>query len=486
MRDFDDFLAKKLEEESSFPNRDKNWARLSGRLPKGTMPTPNSGSGQALGLWKMLALAGAVGLGLLGWRHARLQEEIITLKSDIVALKQNIEGLQSLKNTPETSDYPLGRQEKSAATQQSSSATDGSLKQEGFSAYDQNNISASGRAISGKSSPPGAIADNKTGFSEEASGAPKLTGIAVAQQPNVPQEPAVADQALVPDTMRLTSPTLRDSLNRAAVIDSSASVQQTFDTLQDEHQSKSAPDTLKKMQPDTAVVAMLPKVQPVRPALGRLRAGVQVNIGFIRPPLSGVNRINGQGISVQSRLISGLWAGGSLNWIRFNEKSSEYETRLHAPHCYPQPPFGGGGPGPGPWDWNLKEVRSSQQQTRLGLGLEFDAPWRFFLRPGVRISHEWVRVAPGTIVFQFEDRHHHGNVDTEYTLKDVDAYWLKNQWKFGAGLHAGIRQWSVSLWLEYARDAANAETGFDALWASAGVQYNFGMRRNPPASGTVQ
>jgi hypothetical protein len=104
----------------------------------------------------------------------------------------------------------------------------------------------------------------------------------------------------------------------------------------------------------------------------------------------------------------------------------------------------------------------------------------FWVRPSVRLSHQWVRLSPTLITYKFEDQDPWGPGGpggpfprNEYTAEKFEAQWLSNQWRFGIGLEKDIPNWTFGLWADYSKDFTAANPSFDAMYLRAGAQYRF-------------
>ena len=70
MSDLDDFFAKRLDEEATFPNRGKNWKQISKRLDAFDSGTVQ-GNPRGLRGWQVATLVAVAAAGFLLWKAIR-------------------------------------------------------------------------------------------------------------------------------------------------------------------------------------------------------------------------------------------------------------------------------------------------------------------------------------------------------------------------------------------------------------------------------
>jgi hypothetical protein len=224
-----------------------------------------------------------------------------------------------------------------------------------------------------------------------------------------------------------------------------------------------------------------PVITPVRSKDYRFRVGVQATAGFAQPAQSGVSPLLGQGLAAEFRVFRDLWLSGSADWLHFEVCTEEFKPRFHPPHdSLPKPPnMGGGGGGGGHNPPRLTRVESDQRQQHFALGLRYALPIRWWVRPSVRVAHEWVRTSPTRIVYQFENENTGGGPHggpprpPDFAAENFDSQWLSNRWRIGFGLERETPRWVFSVSADYAKSLAAVEPSFDALFVRAGAQYRF-------------
>ncbi len=87
MSDFDKFFKEKLNEEQSFPRRNRNWNMVSKRLD--AFDTGGQISHTHLRYWQMIGVAAGIAVGLLAWKLISVQKENTQLRQQITVFQEN-------------------------------------------------------------------------------------------------------------------------------------------------------------------------------------------------------------------------------------------------------------------------------------------------------------------------------------------------------------------------------------------------------------
>ena len=228
-------------------------------------------------------------------------------------------------------------------------------------------------------------------------------------------------------------------------------------------------------------------IKPVVSKSKRFSIGTQTVVGLVQPRQKGVSALRGQGITVEAKLLRGLFVQASLDWMRYEVCTPGFFPKFHPHHdSLPEPPDGGwgggGGGGGGPQhDSKLVRVESTPRQQHLGLGIKYELPVKFWAKPSLKLSHQWVHGSSTSITYKFEkddpggpgpnpDPHEH---ESKYTAEQFDNQWLSNQWRFGIGLEKTLPNWTFGLWADYSKDFTASTPSFDAVYFRAGAQYRF-------------
>ena len=220
-------------------------------------------------------------------------------------------------------------------------------------------------------------------------------------------------------------------------------------------------------------------IKPVRQP-SRFRLGVEAVAGTAQPHQTGVSAIYGTGVTGEFNLLRNFWIGASADWLQFEVATDEYIPKVHPHHDHhndpPDPPHGGGGGGPNPDPSKLVKVESRQRQQHYALGLRYALPFRFWVRPAVRVAHTWINTSPELVSFKFEkpwSPNPGGNNDPEYVVRKYESQHLSNIWRFGVGLEKETPRWVFGLWADYSDNFGPGEATIDMLLFRAGVQYRF-------------
>lgn len=464
MSDFDKFFAEKLDEESQFPNRGKNWRALSKRLDAFDAGITR-GKASHLRYWQ-IAAAGALALaGWLTWKTISVQSENTELRREMAVLQeknkiaeQEIAQTNERQNKGEIRIPAVGGGQHSwnrGAAAATDIAFDKKEKQREAARFFNSGQHSVGvtASIPGTNEPDISnpiVYEGKTKPGDAPSASDSLVALETDLTPNVFEKRLSTLPFL-----------LGDSLKNIVVAS----------------HTRLGPAVLPLSQPDAPATAAAPKIiEPVRPT-SRFRAGVQVLAGTALPSQKGVSPLTGQGLTAEFALWRGLSLTASADWLHFEVSTDQYHPQLH-PNCSAnKPPPSLPGPGPGP-KHKLVKVEGSQRQQQYGLGLRYSLPLRFWLRPSVRIAHTWVRVSPDPLIFKYQKKStmppSPNDFDhSKYIVRNCGAKQLDNVWRLGAGLEHETRKWVFGLWADYSDNFAASDATFDALLLRAGVQYKF-------------
>lgn len=460
MRDFDDFFAERLEEEASFPKRSKNWKQLSKNLDAfdaGMAQSPSS----ALRWWQASTVIAILSAGMLLWKNLESRRENQTLRNTIANLQQ------AIKPSGEITPYHSPAPPASNATLTPPVVSDLVQPPSSFSAQTciTPKIAASPAHFESKSLP-----DNASG-SEAALPAPANTPAEPTATQLPPTIPADAAIVQIEQPASLTDSTRMFAQSGQTSTDSSTTAVATADTTVLDHP---AADTV------ATAIAKNTTVHPFHTQKDKFRIGAQATLGMIMPAQPGVKALRGQGFNFEARLFGSLWATAGIDWLQHEVSTTEFIPKFHPRHdTIPRPPGHGGGGGPH-HPPKLILVESTPRQQHLSLGLRYELPVAFWVKPSLRLSHTWVRVSPTLVTYKFEDndpgwpggpggappRH-------EYTAEKFDARWHQNQWRLGLGLEKSITDWTFVVSADYSRDFSVNTPSFDALYLRAGAQYRF-------------
>lgn len=500
MSDFDDLFKNRLDEEASFPNRNKNWKQLSKRLEAFETGKTQVGKGH-LRFWQLatgLSIAVAV---LLVWKYQETTQENQTLRKERDLLQQEVlkqspiaaaatENAKTpvVKNTTNSEDthqasaiaanpspssetfalpkkqalQPAVLSDKHLSTANEPKPTPGATP---FKDLSSNSATQDPKGVTDKETANTSTVSNAehqktgTGTAEEKAAE---NPIAQAQEPaQQGQDSQLPPQAVGKDTLAASVAKTEMPL---APVDSTA-VAEKADTTQE-------------------VVAQAPASAPANKEIKphhehkmRFRAGIQGSVGWVQPKQKGVSALSGQGISFEARVLPGLWATTSVDWMQHEINTEEFVPKFHPHHdSLPQPPHQSNPGGPQQHPDKLVQVQSNPREQHYSLGLRYTLPLHFWVKPTVMVSHEWVHISPNLVTYQFEEddpgmpQHHD---EEKYTAEKFPAQWLSKQWHLGAGLEKEVSSWTFSAWAEYSKSFASTTPSYDALYLRLKAQYMF-------------
>jgi hypothetical protein len=239
-----------------------------------------------------------------------------------------------------------------------------------------------------------------------------------------------------------------------------------------DHLSKIRQEEIRSEAKDgIAVTAALPVNAPGRMTY-RYRLGISAVAGKVMPGVEGVSLVRGQGVTAEYKLWRNYWMGASAEWLTYDLNAPAYPGTLKQPEgdTIPGPVWGWG------WSWHhykLIRVESTQQTRHYSLGIRYEIPTRWLLKPSVRLSYSWIRAAPSTVTYTYLKRNHYPYSDpTEYyAVVKTNPGLLGEQFRLGFGLERDMPRWSFGLMAEYSRKSQIASTGMGVLFLRGGISY---------------
>lgn len=426
MSDFDNYFAERLDQEGQFPNREKNWKAMSKRLD--AFDAGTRGYASHLRYWQTAAAISVVAMGLLFGKMHQMHRDINKLQMQIAGIQQ----VQKEKPSPGASYLSSEKNAGSAILETTS--------QQGWQAP----------GLKWHSFPRSPMyypaAEPILMFRQNNQGA-------FAQFPSAKPADVTAPQP-TPPISKISGTSTKDApLTSAPLTPLPVTI--------------TAPERTKstKISPKSAAVET-PQIKPVRHNYSKYRLGVQTSIGLPKPRGQGISSLNGAGVTAEYTILPNLRLSGSADWMRHEISSDTFMERQHFPHAHPKPKFG----------YRLSNVEGSQRSQYYTLGVSYSLPVRFALRPVFRVAHTWVHWSSSLYNFEFEKKwaffppfvpKH------DYEPQKSDSEWLKNNWRFGAGLEYETQRWVAGVWADYSTNMAANDPVFDILFLRAGVEYKF-------------
>ncbi len=484
MSDLDDFFAKRLDEEANFPNRGKNWKQLSKQLDAFHTGSVQ-GNRPGLRGWQIATIAALAVSGLLLLKTIATQQEKTKLRQDVASLQTERANLidqlaavekraiaPSIENI--SNDIPSNT---SVHTTNPNFSVDRKINERL-----PNKVRATTRIDSTK------IPIEKL---QQPNGAAEKLPAPIAENPTVKQSLSTAIEEKSPLTSDVTAFIQKEDTAKLgiAIVDSAA-VALSVSVLDSTKNASPEIDSLlalvEKLKDSlSSAPSLVQEIKPAHNKKSRFRVGAQATLGFIQPKQKGVSSVRGQGFTLEARIFRSLWATASVDWLHHEVSTDGFVPKFHPHHdSLPKPPDGGwGGGGGGGWQHQSKLIRveSAPQQQHFGLGLRYQLPVRFWVRPSVRVAYNWVHISPTLVTYKFVEDDPGGpgpnpypdEHDVKYTAEKFDAQWLTNQLRFGVGLEKDIPNWTFGLWADYSKDFSAATPSFDVLYLRAGAQYRF-------------
>jgi hypothetical protein len=469
MSDLDDFFAKKLEEESNFPNRGKNWKQISQRLDAFDSGMVR-GNSPRLRVWQIAAFVAIAVAGLLWWENRGSQRENEALRQELIALQTERSSMEKQLEAVKKSHREVALEETYAPTSAPADA-ERTSSNEPLKLLERSAKDRSPQYVSPLQTSDDPVKMEQSGVN--------LT----------PRAPSPVKEEIVMHTLGKTIVGLEKIeilKNEPIGLDSTISRSTEIaipKILEDTLTNKVPPNDSQVAVAEASKEIIVPEavpaaqIKPASPSKNRFRIGGHATVGFVQPKHKGVSALRGQGISVEVKALRSLWVIGSIDWLHHEVSTKGFVPKFHPPHdTFPEPPDGGmGGP---PHQPKLVLVEISPRRQQFSLGLRYHFPVKCWLQPSIRMMHDWVRVSPSLVTYKFEDDnpgplpdpHNH---PARYTAEKFKAQWLSNQWKIGLGLEKDIPNWTFSLWADYSKDFSAATPAFDVLYLRAGAQFRF-------------
>jgi hypothetical protein len=494
MSDIDKFFKDKLNEEQSFPRRNRNWKMVSKRLE--AFDTGGQIRHTHVRYWQAISVAAAITVGILAWKLVAVQKQNNQLQEQVAVLQDNKPVATGSANDTALAT-PLHQNGSSQPETPARTNTPKSILP--TIAPPTKNIyqNTENQLFENKSTKQTTTRKNDIAVSKTPPAPRQKPGREVSDSPDVlnikqpAESTAAATQVPAPlpestqeasgrlqkgDSTAISAAAPQDSTQQAGSIAQQAPAPSaTPDSLAAKKDPPAAIEensiALAALQKDTVSTArVLPLIKPLR-TYSRLRAGAQILTGIAVPQEKGVSALTGQGIQAEWRFWRSFSLLAGADWLRFDLNTTKFIQRFHPHHEHPDQHSGPGGQFP---QDELVQVESTQRQRQLSLGLRYTLPVHFWVRPSVRVAHNWVRIAPQLISFKFEEPSHggpHGNPEPHYLVEKTETQRLDKIWRFGAGLERETARWVFNVGADYAKDFSSTNAMFDTMVFRAGLQY---------------
>lgn len=401
MKEFDRYFSEKLNEEVQFPNREKNWMEMSGRLD--ALETGAGLMKSKLGPWKAFSAIAVAFATMFAWQNYHMQSECSRMKGQIANLQ--------------TAVADIGRMADAM----------GEL-----------------RSIQEKT---------------------LLAVVKHAEEPSGYKYPGARYYLPVPVRPEQTpEPALSGTDDNKSPV-AEVPVMNNFDQLAKVRQNEIHHD-------GRGGAAVLPALPAPGRTVYRYKLGINAVAGKVISGGEGISPVRGQGVTAEYRLWRNYWLGAGAEWLSYDLNASNYPETLIQPEgdTIPGPVWGWG------WSWHhykLIGVESAQKIRNYSLGIRYEIPTRWLLKPSVRLSYSWIRAVPSTVTYTYFKQNHYPYADpTEYyAVARTNRGLLGEQWRLGFGFERDMPRWSFGLMAEYSRKSQVARTGMGGVFLRGGISY---------------
>ncbi|MEQ1745519.1 MAG: hypothetical protein ABMA02_08840 [Saprospiraceae bacterium] len=476
MSDLDKFFAERLNEESEFPLRGKNWKNLSRRLDVAGVGAVGT-AGVVLKYWKVAVLGFALVTGLLVWEVVLLQEENKKLREQIKQ-RQMAENVQPVAAKPGDFVPPVHRPV-SVPNPPAVGAQPTPLTEPDHASWSNQNKKAS------QTGPK----NNPSSF-RPASAEP-VVSVPMAEQHGkeaLATEKTESAMAGSPASAAPESATGSEKTETAMTTNRPAGLlaQPATEPAAESEKSPEAtalvdllPQTLPILLPNTDTKPQAPAMvpfsitRPYREKTGRFRVGVQGTLASANHAPEGVSSLIGAGFLAEYSPVRNLWASFSADWLSYDVKTTEY---LPPQFCHePQPKTVKPQPG---HQHPLLEVAGHQRMQLYNVGLRYVLPLRYWLRPSVQVAYTWARKSPEVYSYVFEEDQHGGPGPQPpkppiYVAAPLAGQTISGLWRMGLAAEHETHNWVFRAGVDWIENSAASKPLFDAALVQASVLYKF-------------
>jgi hypothetical protein len=476
MSDFDKFFAERLNEETEFPLREKNWKALAHRLDAaGVVGT--AAALTALKYWKAAVMGLSLATGVLVWSVVALREENAGLREKIK--RQEV----LLQNTPVASAdgfdddtwfaprvFQQGKKEETPpnAETASSGLSFGRASSESRVHRNHSPAETNGKSVKSEKTP-----GHTEQVTQPRAGSRTPDSKLVAEAgPVVPLSPIEGPQQTTPPEEAITS-TPGEQGDSPADVKALTIVSE----LQPLPQAPVPEIPIPKPEIEQSTLPIPLFTKPYREKAGRFRVGVQGTVAVPAPLPTGISALKGVGTVVEYSPLRNVWLSASADWLAYQVEGKEYLPPQFFHEPQPKPDKPGGSNPPNQQTFDLLEVKGRQRMQFYNLGVRYALPVRFPLKPSVHLTHTWARFSPELYVFEFEDDkpggpNHHPS--KKFTLSaSAPEQTVSSLWRIGAGLEYETRDWVFRIGADWVENSTASKPVFDAAMIQGTVLYKF-------------
>lgn len=476
MSDFDKFFAERLNEETEFPLREKNWKALAHRLDAaGVVGT--AAAVATLKYWKAAVLGLSLATGVLVWSVVALREENAGLREKIKrqeVLLQNIPVASAtgfgddtwfaprvFQQGKKNETPPNAEAEYSELSFSRTSSEPGIRRHQSLAATNERSVkSAKTPGHEGKVTQP-----------QAGSQTPDAKHVAEAGPVAIPARTEGPQQTTPPEEAMTANP--GEQSDTPAGVKALTIVSE----LQPLPQAPVPEIPIPNPEIEQPTLPIPPFTKPYREKAGRFRVGIQGTVAVPTPLPTGISALKGVGTVVEYSPLRNVWLSASADWLAYQVDGKEYlpPQFFHEPQPKPDKP---GGPNPpNQQTFDLLQVKGRQRMQFYNIGIRYALPVRFPLKPSVHLTHTWARFSPELYVFEFEDDkpggpNHHPSKKFMLSASAPEQT-ISSLWRIGAGLEYETRDWVFRIGADWVENSAASKPVFDAALVQGSVLYKF-------------
>jgi hypothetical protein len=246
--------------------------------------------------------------------------------------------------------------------------------------------------------------------------------------------------------------------------------------------------------PKIAPVLTSPIIHKANTPMTRLSAGIHAT--YMRPlaPNTGIDRMLGQGLSIQYDLPRRFNIFANADWIHFTALG---DSTLRGPHLLEVAPSQDSMH----HEWHLNYVETTRRQHFYAIGLGYELPLKSALRPTIRLAHTWSVLPSATIIYEYNEPTHppggghgsggshgsggnhgggshgggsnHGDPNYETIALNHPKKKLSGNWQLGIGARYDLGRWVLRGDIDYTNGSTLTGRMFPILNCKIGAAYQF-------------
>ncbi len=441
MSEFDDLFRDKLEEESQFPNANKNWKLMTKRLD--AFQVGATAWQQAAVWWKAAAISTALISAALGWKMHNIMDENRALEAQIAQMSQMI--------VPGPLEHTPPKPSQSNKSDAPANGSTSELHHQGTTTV-SHPLTKANEPI--KDRPQESDHGNKPVKPKPKTikeAAAQNMGYPQASLPNTGTDHLLAYQHIVDSLQQQIASLLVTLAEKEAIVASQPNPTTTVTEQDTEMAIKAQIDrfleeasVVKAEEPATAPPPLV--TEPFKPKKDRFMIGIQASKIAFSPAQKSILEGKTYGLNADYRIWNNMWLSGSVEHATVNINAVNVPTGFQLPDL--PKPVQNPNPGPGPKpNHKLIKVAADLDFTQIGLGIRYRLPLSFPVRPVFSIAHQWVSSAKNMVSFEYDDpgpKH-----EEEFFIGHTDRIIQDNNWRYGLALEYPIKAATLRVSADY-------------------------------------